>query len=48
MVIRPSVGNAGAIKAYMNAGFVAADKSPGAYLLGEYLQCVVTKTKKQS
>lgn len=37
LIMRPSKRNARAIKAYMKAGFEKTDKSPGDYLLEEYM-----------
>jgi diamine N-acetyltransferase len=37
LIMRPSVRNTRAIKAYMKAGFKKTDKSPGKYLLDEYM-----------
>lgn len=37
LIMRPSVRNARAIKAYMKAGFEKTDKSPGDYLAPEYM-----------
>ena len=37
MIMRPSVRNTRAISAYRKAGFIPSDKSPGDYLLDEYM-----------